>query len=127
MSSFNWRAQGDDSCDGIRLGRLERHSAEYLCQLDRLQVCYTKIRHVNGVIILQGFRACGTHNGAPFGFGPFDPIPAEGMFVENDPEETYFYFQPNNHAQFCRAAWYTMGDMTGPSGLYTQLGGFPLL
>jgi hypothetical protein len=105
-----------------------RETVENICRsFTDFNFRYTKMRHVDGVIILQGFRACGTHNGDPFGFGPFEPLPAEGKFVENDPEEAYFYFQANNHKQFCRVAWYTMGDMTGPSGLYTQLGGFPLL
>ena len=88
---------------------------------------YTNIRHVHGVIILQGWQFSGTHTKDPFGFGPFDPIPAEGKFVQNDVEELYFYFQPNNHEKFCRQSVYTNGEMTGPQGLYTQLGGFPML
>jgi hypothetical protein len=87
---------------------------------------YTHVRHVNGVIILQGWRFSGTHTKAPFGFGPFEPIPAKGKYLENDPEESYFYFQPNKHEHFSKVSIYTMGDMTGPQGLYTQIGGFPM-
>ncbi|CAB9514394.1 expressed unknown protein [Seminavis robusta] len=88
---------------------------------------YQQVNDKLGVVILTGFRASGTHTGTPFAFGPLDPIPPSGKFIENDPEQAYFYFRNDNHTQFCRVTWYTTGEMTGPDGFYTQLGGFPTL
>ena len=68
--------------------------------------------------------ASGTHTGAPYSFGPFDPIEATGKYVENDPEQSIMFFSGE---KICKQVVKPMGTMTGFSGLYTQLGGFPLL
>ena len=78
----------------------------------------------NGEPVAARFVAVGTHTGVPFGFGPCEPIPAQGKKVINDPEEFHYFFRKG---KICRIRVYPQGDMTGPSGFYTQIGGFPLL
>eukprot|EP00934_Nitzschia_sp_Nitz4_P000899 Nitzschia sp. Nitz4//scaffold345_size17508//16580//17173//NITZ4_008826-RA/size17508-processed-gene-0.14-mRNA-1//-1//CDS//3329548637//899//frame0 len=79
----------------------------------------------DGVVVAHRFVAKGTHTGKAYGFGPYDPIAPNGAAVENDPETSYFFFK---QGKICKqVVSYIDGDMTGPAGLYTQLGGFPLL
>eukprot|EP00934_Nitzschia_sp_Nitz4_P004939 Nitzschia sp. Nitz4//scaffold299_size22801//20930//21568//NITZ4_008540-RA/size22801-processed-gene-0.54-mRNA-1//-1//CDS//3329546357//4929//frame0 len=79
----------------------------------------------DGVIVAHKFVPKGTHTGAPYGCGPYDAIPASGKKVVNAPETVYFYCRDG---KVCRhIVIYNEGDMSGPAGFYTQLGGFPLL
>ncbi|CAB9521173.1 expressed unknown protein [Seminavis robusta] len=78
----------------------------------------------SGVVIVNQVVASGTHTAAPYAFGPFEPINPTGKKVVNDPEELHILVQDG---KICRLDFYPMGEYTGPAGLYTQLGGFPLL
>ena len=80
----------------------------------------------SGVVVLQGFQAGGTHTGAPFACGPCEPIEATGKVIVNDPEEVYLFFR-RGEEKISRIIVCAKGEMTGPAGIYTQLGGFPLL
>ena len=74
------------------------------------------------VVVVQNIQAHGTHTGAPYALGPCEPIEAKGKKVINDPEEFYFFFIGDKIARLCVCP---KGEMTGPPGLYTQIGGFP--
>jgi len=76
------------------------------------------------VVVLLGFRASGTHTGEPYGLGPCEAIPATGKRVLNDPEEVYCFLRGDKIA---RIVDYPRGEMTGPPGFYTQIGGFPMM
>eukprot|EP00934_Nitzschia_sp_Nitz4_P004659 Nitzschia sp. Nitz4//scaffold299_size22801//19256//19939//NITZ4_008539-RA/size22801-processed-gene-0.53-mRNA-1//-1//CDS//3329546354//4649//frame0 len=79
----------------------------------------------DGLILARNFIPRGTHTGAPFAFGPYEPIPTSGKKVENAPENVCCKCR---EGKVCRyIVLYEEGDMSGPAGLYTQLGGFPLL
>lgn len=75
-------------------------------------------------IVLCDVIASGTHTGAPFGFGPYDPIEASGKYVENDPEDIYIHFEGT---KMRRHDLVSKGEMVGPFGMYSQLpGSFPV-
>ena len=75
--------------------------------------------------VVRGCIPQGKHTGAPYGFGPYDPIPATGKYVKNA-EET-FYFDVNSEGKLTRLFIVADGEMTGPAGLYMQIGGYPVL
>ena len=75
-------------------------------------------------IILRRAVVCGHHTGAPFALGPYPAIEATGKFVKNDPIDSYLTF---HDGKICSYDAYARGPMTGPAGVYTQLGGFPLV
>ena len=77
----------------------------------------------NGTVVVRELIASGTHTGAPFGFGPCDPIPASGAKVVCDKEEIHFTFENGKISNLQVIAF---GEMTGPQGIYTLLGGFPM-
>lgn len=89
-------------------------------------VQYQNIVYKCGAVVMQGFRAGGTHTGKPFAFGPCEPIETTGIKVLNDPEEILFFFHEGQD-KIARFIVAPRGEMTGPAGFYTQLGGFPLL
>ena len=78
----------------------------------------------NGTVTASNSCACGTHTGKPFGFGPFEAIEPSGKFVQNDPEDVIVSFRDG---KICRYDVHSRGFMTGPAGIYSQLGGFPAL
>lgn len=81
----------------------------------------------DGSVICYDVMVIGTHSGKPFGFGPFEPIDVKNppVKIQNDPEDVQLFFDANN--KMCKYVFLTMGDLSGPPGLYTQLGGFPIM
>ena len=79
-----------------------------------------------GVVVLHRCQAKGSHSGAPYSCGPCEPIPAEGKKVMNDPEDIYVFFREGED-KISRIVVCARGEMSGPAGIYTQLGGFPLV
>jgi len=67
----------------------------------------------------------GTHTGEPFGFGPYEPIEAQGTKIENAAETITVHLTPDG--KICQWLVNVNGEMTGPAGMYTQLGGFPCM
>ncbi len=67
----------------------------------------------------------GHHTGAPYGFGPYEPIPPTNKYVKNAPETFHMYV--NGDGKVYRVVIYAEGEMTGPAGIYQQIGGFPIL
>lgn len=87
---------------------------------------YDRLASNCGVVIMKGFRASGTHTGAPFSCGPCVAIEATGKEVMNDPEEACIFFREGED-KIARMVVCPKGDNTGPAGFYTQIGGFPLM
>ena len=87
--------------------------------------CHEWVTTDCGVIVVHA-QASGTHTGAPYACGPCEPIDAAGSKVCNDPEEFCFFFREGQE-KCCRMVVCAKGEMTGPPGLYTQIGGFPAL
>lgn len=77
------------------------------------------------VVVVHDIVAEGTHTGAPFEFGPYPAIHPEGKHVKNNPETARFYFDESD--KIARAKVIKSGEFAGPAGLYTQLGGIPLM
>ena len=78
----------------------------------------------DGSIIFTGLEASGTHTGEPYGFGPYEKLPAEGKRFVNDKETVQVFFKDGKVARY---VFLTHGRLSGPPGVYTQLGGFPLM
>ena len=78
----------------------------------------------DGSVIFRGIVGSGTHTGAPYGFGPFEPIPAAGKKFRNDEESIQIHFR---ESKIVRYVFLSIGMYSGPHGVYTQLGGFPLM
>ncbi|CAB9520644.1 expressed unknown protein [Seminavis robusta] len=82
-------------------------------------------RRSDGVVIWSDFVPNGHHTGKPYGFGPCPAIEASGKYVENSPETLYFHV--NEQGKICKLVAECEGEMAGPPGIYTQIGGFPLM
>lgn len=70
--------------------------------------------------VVRGLRAQGTHKG-PYGFGPYPTIEPTHIVCKNDPEEVTVWVSP--HGQIRKALFVPKGQLTGPPGFYTQIGG----
>ncbi|CAB9505442.1 expressed unknown protein [Seminavis robusta] len=77
----------------------------------------------NGMIIIQEMVASGTHTGKPFACFACESIQASGKSVQNDPESITFHFRDD---KICKIVGKGEGAI-GPAGIYTQIGGFPLV
>jgi hypothetical protein len=75
--------------------------------------------------VTSGCVPNGHHTGAPYGFGPYEPIPITNKYVKNAPETFHFYV--NDEGKVYRVLIDADGEMTGPAGVYQQIGGFPIL
>ncbi|CAB9520646.1 expressed unknown protein [Seminavis robusta] len=82
-------------------------------------------RKSDGVVVWSDFVPNGHHTGKPYGFGPCPAIEASGKYVENSPETIYIHV--NEQGQIIKLVIECEGEMSGPPGIYTQLGGFPLM
>ena len=67
-------------------------------------------------------RVVGTHTGAPYGFGPFSPIPPAGTKVQNGPETLTFKFD-EKYNMIREVSIPVTETYSGPPGLYAQIGG----
>lgn len=76
-------------------------------------------------VVVHDLLAQGTHTGAPFAIGPYPEVEPSGKFVKNDPETVRFHFDKDG--KICRVKIIKSGVFSGPGGLYTQLGGIPLM
>ena len=75
-----------------------------------------------GVIVVHDFVGTGAHTGDPFGFGPFPPIEPTGKVVVLDPSESHYHFDPETNLIY-KEEIIALGEITGPPGVYVQLGG----
>ena len=81
----------------------------------------------DGSVICYDVMVIGTHTGKPFGFGPYEPIDVVNppVKVQNDPEDVQLIFDKDH--KMTKYVFLTVGELSGPPGLYTQLGGFPVM
>ena len=75
-----------------------------------------------GVVKFTDLQCSGTHTGAPYGFGPYPLIEATGRKVLNDPEDCMVYINETT-GQMTKMVIKAKGRLTGPPGLYEQIGG----
>ena len=75
-------------------------------------------------VVVRDLVASGTHTGTPYACGPCEPLPPSGQHVKCDKEELYFTF--GEDGKISQLTIIPMGEMTGPQGVYTLLGGFPM-
>ncbi|CAB9531984.1 expressed unknown protein [Seminavis robusta] len=82
-------------------------------------------RKSDGVVVWSDLVPNGHHTGKPYAFGPCPAIEASGKYVENPPETICFHV--NEQGKITKHVIESTGEMSGPPGIYTQLGGFPLM
>lgn len=80
--------------------------------------------YTNNTVILQRMVTSGHHTDKPYAFGPCEPIEPTGARVRNSPETITYHFRDG---KICKQVVHAHGEMSGPPGIYTQLGGFPLM
>ena len=78
----------------------------------------------DGAVSISNCVLAGTHTGQPYGFGPFEPVEPSGRTLCMDREDAKIWVR---NGKICRHEWHARGEMTGPMGLYTLAGGFPVL
>ena len=71
-------------------------------------------------IVLEDYYGIGTHTGKPFGFGPYEPIPPTGLTVQDEYIEFTISVKDGKISRACIDAF---GQMVGPPGFYTKIGG----
>ena len=77
------------------------------------------------MVLVDGFFCTATHTGELYAFAPGVPaIPAKGIAVKNDEENFYFTMKDG---KIDAVELLAFGSLTGPAGLYEQIGGDPLL
>ena len=74
-----------------------------------------------GVVRIQNFYGRSTHIGKPFSFGPYPPIPATGIVVEEDPCHLMITMKKGKMVKFVMDAYH--GGLVGPPGHYQKIGG----
>ncbi|CAB9525225.1 expressed unknown protein [Seminavis robusta] len=85
---------------------------------------YDSIEQENSTTVaVEGLVASGTHTGAPYTIDAkhFPAIPATGRHVINDEERFVFVFTDDNKIKSFAVIGF--GNVTGPPGLYEQIGG----
>ena len=83
-----------------------------------------KVVQPGKMAIISKLSVSGTHTGKPYGFGPYPEIEAKGIKVQNDPER--MTVTANENGEISLVLFEPLGEMTGPPGFYTQIGGFPI-
>jgi hypothetical protein len=84
---------------------------------------YEKIEESStGIVLVSNVQVSGTHTGAPFAFGPYEPIEATGIKVANDQEDFYFTIDIDKEiVTYWRCV--AKGPKSGPQSMYEQIGG----
>ncbi|CAB9512521.1 expressed unknown protein [Seminavis robusta] len=73
-----------------------------------------------GQVFVDSIRVSATHTGEPYAFANFPPVPTTNKHIINDPER-FLFFLKNGKITVMQVI--SLGDMTGPPGLYMQIGG----
>ena len=125
--------QVTDDCVVTFPGGVEMNWKEYTVEFQKLvlslpdfKFAYQSIEVMadGRMIVVHSMVPSGTHTGKPYAFGNCPPIEATGVSVENDPDQLRFFFRDG---KICRQEVHNDGKLTGPAGIYAQLGGIPNL
>ncbi|CAB9496824.1 expressed unknown protein [Seminavis robusta] len=73
-----------------------------------------------GLVVVEELQVSGTYTGEPYGFDHFPPVSASNEHAINDPERMWFAVK-DGKIQVMEII--SLGDNTGPPGLYLQIGG----
>lgn len=88
-----------------------------------LSVRWNPCRETDDGKVITTIVVSGTHTGKPYGFGPYPKIEATGIKCQNDSEEVTFTFGADDKISLIETK--PLGKF-GPTGFYSQIGGFPL-
>jgi len=72
------------------------------------------------VVTVTDYYGTGKHDGVPYGFGPYEEIPATGITVKIAPIKFEFFVKDGKVMKMVIDA---DGEIVGPPGFYTQIGG----
>ena len=77
-----------------------------------------------GIVVIRNYYGYGHHTGKPFAFGPFPPIPATGIYVQEDPCNMICHLNEKNQLYKLVIDMDNVHDsITGPPGYYMSIGG----
>jgi hypothetical protein len=86
-------------------------------------LCYEKIIDISPTQAkIVNLQASGTHTGTPYGFGPYPEISATGIRCKNDFEDVTITVDAQT-GMILSTKFVAKGPLTGPAGLYNQIGG----
>ena len=77
-------------------------------------------KHPGTVVVIKNYYGIGTHTGKPYGFGPYPPIAATGKRIRDQKIEFTFVVRDG---KISHAIIDAFGQVVGPPGFYTKLGG----
>eukprot|EP00523_Entomoneis_sp_CCMP467_P010116 CAMPEP_0168729800 /NCGR_PEP_ID=MMETSP0724-20121128/6401_1 /TAXON_ID=265536 /ORGANISM="Amphiprora sp., Strain CCMP467" /LENGTH=261 /DNA_ID=CAMNT_0008776717 /DNA_START=81 /DNA_END=869 /DNA_ORIENTATION=+ len=72
-------------------------------------------------VVVEDYYGIGTHTGAPFSFGPYEPIPATAIKAKDDFIEHGFLV--NHDGLISKSYVKAFGKIVGPPGFYQKIGG----
>merc|ERR1712224_899731 len=72
------------------------------------------------VVTVKDYYGIGKNDGVPYGFGPYEDIPATGIIVRDDPIQFQFLVKGGKVMKMFADAY---GEIVGPPGFYTKIGG----
>ncbi|CAB9502761.1 expressed unknown protein [Seminavis robusta] len=83
---------------------------------------YDSVKEIKpGVVLVEELVVSGTHNGEPYRFAVFPPVPASGKHAVLDPERMWFTM--NKDGKIVKEVIMALGNLTGPPGMYISIGG----
>lgn len=96
--------------------------AEFFDSFPDYCMTYEEIREVKpGVVKITKYRERGSHTGKAFSLGRYDPMPALGLCMEDEPHDVTLHIADGNVTRLIIHADH--GQLVGPAGFYIRLGG----
>ena len=81
-----------------------------------------EVRGKPNLVHVKNYYGRGTHTGKPFAFGPYPPIEPKGVVVQDEPIQLYLTIDEET-SRIIHCDVQANGNMCGPPGFYTQIGG----
>jgi hypothetical protein len=77
-------------------------------------------RNPGTVVVIKDYYGIGKHTGAPYFFGPYPPVETSYLTVQDAIIELTFTVRDGKIAN---VTIYAFGEVVGPPGFYTKIGG----
>ncbi|CAB9531929.1 unknown protein [Seminavis robusta] len=92
----------------------------FFCKSLKVQGPSTNRNNPGIVVVAKDYYGIGKHTGAPYFFGPYPPVEPTGKTVRDENIEFTFTVRDG---KIVDADIYAFGEMVGPPGFYTKVGG----
>ena len=100
------------------LEKIMKSFPDSTCYVEGIELIFSDSH--KGIFRVKKIGLTGTHTGEPYGFGPYEPIPATGIFVAPAPEFMHMTIVDGlvHEVQFL-----PHGQCSEPDGIYQLIGG----